>query len=83
MENTQHKPLYQYAGTIKRDWGTVGNEAKPYVEAMYSLDQITDNYGQDSGREIVLRFLNNASRWRGETARVVKAELKKIARSQV
>lgn len=76
---TTHKPLYLYAGTIKRDWGTVDYAAKPYLDAMYSLDQITDNYGADSARTIVAYFLSNASTWRGQTAREVKKELKKIA----
>lgn len=77
-----HKPLYQYAGTIKRNWGTVASEAKPYVDAMYQLDQITDNFGADSAREIVIRFLVNSRGWKGDTARDVKKELKKIANCQ-
>jgi len=43
---------------------------------MLSLNTVNDNYGHDSGREIVLRFLCNAQMWRGEIARNIKAELK-------
>jgi hypothetical protein len=43
---------------------------------MGSLDEITDNYGQDSAESIVLYFLSNATTWRGETARRIKTELK-------
>ena len=51
----------------------------PYLGAMFSLDKITDPYGADSGKSIVLYFLSNATTWRGETAKRVKAELKKLA----
>jgi hypothetical protein len=81
MENKQieHRPLYLYAGTIKRDWQNLDAAAKPYVAAMYNLDQITDAYGADSANEIVRRFLCNARGWRGQVARDTKAELKRIA----
>jgi len=74
-----HRPLFQYAGTIRRDWQNVNYAAKPYLAAMFSLDQITDRYGMDSAQSIVAYFLSNAGSWRGEIARQVKMELKKIA----
>jgi hypothetical protein len=43
------------------------------------LTNITDNYGQDSGKSMVLYFLANATTWRGEDAKRIKAELKKLA----
>lgn len=54
--------------------------ARPYLDAMYSLTDISDYYGLDSAEEIVLRFLSNAGTWRGETARRVKAELKAMVK---
>jgi hypothetical protein len=33
-------------------------------------------YYADTGRSIVLYFLNNATSWKGDTAKAVKAELK-------
>ena len=50
--------------------------AAPYLAAMRELDKITDKYYLDSGKSVVLYFLSNASTWRGETARRIKAELK-------
>ena len=50
--------------------------AAPYVEAMQDLTLISDNYYLDSGAEIVQRFLCNAIYWRGDTAKLLKAELK-------
>mgnify|MGYP003651532036 CR=1 FL=1 len=54
--------------------------AAPYVEAMRELDSINDNYYLDSGSEIVNRFLCNAIQWRGDNAKLLKAELKAIAK---
>lgn len=61
---------------ISRDWKKPYFGAVPYIQAMRSLDSVTDYDLNDSGAEIVKRFLCNASRWRGETAKRVKAELR-------
>jgi hypothetical protein len=81
MTTTQtHRPLYSIASEIRKDWGSKINfAAKPYLDAMSSLDKVTDNYVMDSGKSIIIYFLSNATTWRGETAKRVKAELKKIA----
>lgn len=50
--------------------------AKPYVQAMYSLESINDNYVADSGESVVRYALSNLTYWRGDVARQVKAELK-------
>ena len=50
--------------------------AVPYIRAMSALERPEDAYGFDSGREIIGRFLCNASAWRGPAARYIKAELK-------
>lgn len=64
------------AREVRRDWGSKVNfAAKPYLEALSSLENISDQYGADSGQSIVAYFLSNASSWRGETAKAVKAEL--------
>lgn len=64
---------------IRADWQNVNYAAKPYLDAMRELNSINDNYGQDDAKSIVLYFLSNASGWRGETAKSVKAELKRRA----
>ena len=68
-------PIYQIAVTVEDTWPHPYFGAKPYIEAMKSMDKITDAYYEDPGPEIVARFLGNASTWRGETARAVKKEL--------
>ena len=65
------------AQVIKRDWKKVYFGAVPYLNAMCLLNHISDTYGMDGCKSIVIYFLGNATSWRGETARAVKAELKK------
>lgn len=73
------RPLYEIAADIRKDWGAKVNfAAKPYLDAMASLNSVEDNYGWDSGKTIVLYFLGNASSWRGETAKTIKKELKSM-----
>ena len=64
------------ARDIRKDWKNIYFGARPYVDAMASLDSISDAYGVDSARGIVQYFLANASAWRGPVARTIKAELK-------
>ena len=77
---TNARPLYEIAREIKNDWKKVYFGAKPYLDAMATLNSINDNYGFDSGKLIVLYFLGNAATWRGETAKRIKAELKAMAK---
>jgi hypothetical protein len=66
------------AREISRDWKNVNYAAKPYLEAMRSLDSVNDSYGYDSAKSIVSYFLCNASGYRGDTAKAHKAALKAI-----
>jgi hypothetical protein len=50
--------------------------AKPYVDALKSLEHVGQNYGADSGKSIVAYALSNLTSWKGPVARAVKAELK-------
>jgi hypothetical protein len=73
------RPISAVARDIRNSWGPkVNYAAKPYLEAMFSLNSIEDDYYADSGRSVVLYFLANANSWRGEKAREIKAELKSI-----
>lgn len=77
MEDLKSKPIYELASLIRQDWQKVYFGAEPYISAMYQMSSVDDQYGFDSGKDIVLRFLCNASTWRGEVAREVKKELKR------
>ena len=69
------------ASEIKTDWKKVNYGARPYLDAMFSLKSINDHYYCDSARSIVTYFLCNASSWKGEKARAIKAELKAMLKS--
>lgn len=70
------RKLYQIAKDIRADWTKRhSSPAYPYLCAMAELDSLSDMYGADSAKSVVLYFLANASTWRGETARRIKAEL--------
>lgn len=70
------RPICAIAQEIQLSWRPVNYAAQPYLDAMFTLNEVTDSYGDDSGRSIVAYFLANAGSWRGDTARRVKAELK-------
>jgi len=74
MKNTV-RPLYEIAIDITANWAKVNYGAVPYLDAMKTLDKITDMYFQDTARSVVSYFLCNATAWRGEVARDVKKEL--------
>jgi len=74
------RPLYEIAREIMADWKNVNFGAVPYLRAMNNLIHVTENYGCDSGKSIVLYFLSNARAWKGDTARRIKAELKALVK---
>ena len=76
MKNISNRSLSEIASDISKDWKKVYFGAVPYLQAMRELDKITDNYYFDSGKTIVIYFLANATTWKGEKAREIKAELK-------
>lgn len=76
--NTEDRPLQVIAFEIRKDWTNPYFGAKPYIEAMCSLNSINDNYYADSARSVVSYFLANCGQWRGETARRIKSELKRM-----
>ena len=45
---------------------------------MGGLTNVTDSYGMDSAKSVVLYFLSNAGTWKGDKAKEIKAELKKM-----
>lgn len=79
------RPIYQIASEIRKHWRKNGVPnvyfgAKPYLDAMQSLDSIKDTFFQDSAKSIVLYFLANAQSFRGDDAKRIKAELKEICK---
>lgn len=75
---TMTRSLRAIAADIEDNWPKVNFGARPYLDAMHQLDSINDAYGWDSADSIVRYFLGNASTFRGEKARAIKAELKAL-----
>lgn len=73
------RPIYDIARDIRNDWGAkVNYGARPYLDAMRDLKDITDFYFQDSAKNIIRYFLSNAATWRGPVAKAIKIELKDL-----
>ena len=73
------RTISQIAKEISREWKKPYFCAVPYLVAMRGLESVSDNYGADSAKSVVLYFLSNASSYRGPVAKAHKAELKAIA----
>jgi hypothetical protein len=72
------RSLNTIAKEIRNDWAKPYFGAVPYLDAMLHLDTIRDSYYYDDAASVVRYFLANATTWKGETARAVKAELKSM-----
>ncbi len=77
---TQARPLHIIAREIRGDWANPYFGAVPYIDAMRDLISVGDKYGCDTAETIIIYFLSNATAWRGDVARRVKAELKTLIR---
>ena len=75
MEN---RSISSIARDIKKVWIKPYFGAKPYLDAMMSLDKINDRFYEDSASLVVMYFLANASTFRGNNAKVLKQELKNL-----
>ena len=78
------RSLSAIAWEINRLWvkepsqGNYQKDARPYLNVMFALGSIKNNFGLDSGRDIVQRFLCNVGGWRGDDARRIKHELREL-----
>ncbi len=71
--------IHEIASEIGQKWTPkVHPWARPYLDAMSTLESVDDSYGYDDARSIINYFLSNATMWRGEDARRLKKELKDI-----
>jgi hypothetical protein len=62
------------------NWTVKYYGAVPYLNAMRELGSVSENFGMDSGKSMVLYAMSNLGKWRGERARALKAELKGLLR---
>lgn len=82
MNSNGYRTLHAIACDIHMSWPKPYFGAVPYIQAMRNLSDITDMYGMDSADSIVRYFLANAGTWRGEDARRIKGELRKMIGSK-
>lgn len=76
MSNDSIRPIYKIAAEIRKVWGPkVYFGASPYLSILMGMEKRGDHYGLDSSDDIILRFLSNASTFRGENAKRLKFEL--------
>ena len=71
-----YRPICEIAREINSIWANVYFGARPYLNAMFSLEAVTD-----SASEILQYFLANATSFREAEARRIKAELMSIVAS--
>jgi len=76
---TPTRPLYEIAREIRKDWRPICPHAEAHLEGFENATNIDEMFMFDSVKGEVLYFLSAASTWRGETAKRVKVELKKMA----
>lgn len=74
-ETLKQMSISTLARIIRKSWPKPYFGAVPYIDAMLTMHTIEDKYGEDSGASIVAYGISNMQTWRGETARLVKAEL--------
>ena len=78
----QHRFIHEIAAEVVADHKANGKEIYfgmvPYLAAMHSLGSVEESYYEDPASEVLNYFLSNASYWRGETARRIKAEIKEM-----
>jgi len=75
--------ISKIANMIEQDWKNVHYAARPYLDAMKTLNSIKDNYYLDSGSSVIAYFLSNSNSWRGAVARDVKKELNRRLKEDV
>ena len=75
-ESLKTMSLSAIARLIRIHWAKPYFGARPYIDAMGSLQSVDDSYYADSGRSIVTYALANMQTFRGDAAKLIKAELK-------
>lgn len=80
FQSSEPRPISEIAAEIDEKWKKVSPYARPYLDAMYSLETIEDKYLYDDAESIILYFLSNASGWKGDDAKRIKKELKDICK---
>ena len=76
-----NRSLRAIAEEIKADWHTIHPVAKPFVDALATLESIDDMFHRDRAIAVVARLRGACGTWRGATARRIKLELDEMLRA--
>jgi len=80
---TEVRPLHVIAREIIKCWKPkVHPWAVPYVQALLSLDKLTDRYIAEDARTQVIYLLGNMRTWKGEDAKRIKLELNTMLKAK-
>ena len=80
MKPENIRTFAEIAREIKQTWTNMYFGAKPYVDALMTINSSdkSASYIFEDAESLVLYFLANATTWRGADARRIKAELKSM-----
>ena len=75
------RTLREIALEIASDWKVIKHAgARDALECMKKMGKVTERFGADpNGYSVIGTFLSGAVGWRGEVARRVKKELRKMS----
>jgi len=77
------RKLSDIAVEIRKDWRPPNFAAVPYINALAQLSLVSDKFGADTGRSLIIYFLSNAASWKGLVARKIKKELNAMLKAKV
>ena len=83
--NLENMSIHAIARLVAMDWKNPYFGAVPYLDAMKTIENVSDSYGYDSGASIVRYFLANASTYSKRTSqgKVDPAEVKKVLKKRI
>lgn len=74
-ESLKTMTISDIARVVNKHWPKPYFGAVPYIQSMTACETLDSRFIAEDGKTQVLYFLSNATTWRGEVARLVKAEL--------
>lgn len=77
---TGPRPIKDIVADIFTEWGakvqTVGYAAKPYLDALATVETAEEMYGADKAEHLLRYLLSNLTQFKGQRARELKEELR-------
>jgi hypothetical protein len=75
IPNLESLSIREIAILIQKKWQNIDPYARPYLEAMKTLNTINDKFFSDSAQSIIAYFLLNAASWEDPEANKIKKYL--------